>query len=702
MRKIGFLLVVMALSMSRLFAADVYVTASGAGSKSGADWANAKSDLGAVLFSAAAGTTVHVGAGKYIPSCDYQGNASAANVEKRFKFLGGVNILGGYPAAGGIEAQRDPTANVTILDGAINATDTVYTIAYGMLGTNEIIVDGFKFQHATGRVSGPDNDYWGDFSGGAGAIIIKGGTDANVSTPAGKGIKLINCSFDQFRAKWGGAIKLQKPDQPANPKLTLDNCSFTNNKSGQNGGGILAYSWDVDVKNSTFDGNDGGGSGGGIACFGTCIFTADNTVFKKGKTRSNGSGVLLWCENADAPSTGAFINCRFIENDGWDGVGIYSNKSAECVVSGCTFDGNTGGGAGAIRFNGSFTIDNCIFNNNSLNVAPGGWLDGGTATISNCIYTNNRSSAGQNGVIFKAQMSQFNVNNCYATGNSGKSIAGLAWGTKGTMKNVSIVNNTGAAVAFQGATYTLQNMTISGNTSPTNGGVLDGSWEGASSIKIYDSTIAGNTSADGQNAMYISGGTATIEFENCIYIQNGDAAVDYSTIFGGFNRSYCIWDDTRYGDGRFYTLDNPFIIGTYLAPLAEVKGQYVHLLTGTDNPAVGTGSPASAGTLDQLGNTRPENPSIGAVEYTSGSGIKDIQISQLNLYPSVTTGKLVVVNPSDKQTSLFVYSFDGRLVKQLGLTTGDNLLDFSDLNSGSYIVTLKNGSSITTSRFVKR
>ena len=135
---------------------------------------------------------------------------------------------------------------------------------------------------------------------------------------------------------------------------------------------------------------------------------------------------------------------------------------------------------------------------------------------------------------------EINVTNCYATGNSGKSIAGIGWGSSGLMKNVSIVNNTGTAIAFQGAAYTCQNMTISGNSSPTNGGIIDGSWEGASSISIYDCTIVGNSSADGQNAMYISGGTATIDFDNCIYVENGDKDADYGTVFGSFVRNYCI------------------------------------------------------------------------------------------------------------------------------------------------------------------
>lgn len=702
MKKTKLLACAISLAAINAYAADVYVTSNGTGN--GSDWANASGDLGKVLFDATPGTTVHVGAGVYHPTVDYRGNASAANIEKRFKFSGGVTVLGGYPAAGGTE--RDVKNNPTILDGAINDNETVYTIAYGMLGDEEIVVDGFLFRNATGRQSGPDDDYMGDFSGGAGALIVMGGTPIpGATSEAGKGIKLANCEFNGFSAKWGGAIKLQKPDQASNPKLTMSNCSFSDNQSGQNGGAILAYNWDMDVDNSYF-GSNTGGSGGAIAIFGSVVMHASNNTFTQNTVSSNGGGILCYSEDGDEPCEVSVKNCDFIANQGWDGVGVYSNKSSNCVIEGCTFDGNTGGGAGAIRLNGTFAIRDCVFTNNEITNHPGGWFDGSVGSISNCIYTGNKSAAGNNGVACKVQMGdEINITDCYATGNAGKSIFGIGWGSKGVMKNVSIVDNTGTAVAFQGATYTCQNLTISGNSSPTNGGVFDGSWEGPSSIGIYDCTIVDNASADGQNAMYISGGTATIDFDNCIYTGNGDSNADYSTVFGSFSRSYCIWDDVRYGDGRFYTLDAPFRVGTDLTEIMEEKGQYIHAIIGEDNPAVANGSPNSANTLDQIGNMRPENPSIGAVEYNAQlGGISSTKAddSKLSVYPSVTTGPVVVRNPFNGKVDLLVYSANGALIKKIVLGEADNLLDLSGLTDGVYILSAQNGKTAMSVRIIKR
>lgn len=687
------------------YAADVYVTATGAGNGSGSDWANASADLGKVLFNATPGTTVHVGAGVYHPTVDYKGNASAANIEKRFRLSSGVTLLGGYPAAGG--AGRDAKANQTILDGAVSDSETVYTIAYGLLGDEEIIVDGFTFRNATGRQSGPDDDYMGDFSGGAGAIIVMGGTPVPGATSgAGKGMKLANCDFSGFSAKWGGAIKLQKPDQADNPKLTMTNCSFKDNHSGQNGGAVLAYNWDMDVEDSYFE-NNTGGSGGAIAIFGSVVMHSSGSTFTNNSVSSNGGGILCYSEESDEPCELSVKNCDFIANQGWDGVGVYSNKSSNCLIEGCTFDRNTGGGAGAVRLNGTFAIRDCVFSKNEITNHPGGWLDGSVGSISNCIYNGNKSAAGNNGAACKVQIGdEINITDCYATGNTGKSIFGIGWGSKGVMKNVSIIGNTGTALAFQGATYTCQNLTVSGNTSPTNGGVLDGSWEGASSIGIYDCTIVNNTSADGQNAMFLSGGTATIDFDNCIYSGNGDAEVDYGNVFGSFSRSYCIWEDVRYGDGRFYMLDAPFRVGTDLTGIQESNGQYIHALIGEDNPAVGNGSPNSANTLDQLGNMRPENPSIGAVEYDAQlGGISSAKADgdrQLSVYPSVTTGQIVVRNPFPGNGSLMVYSTNGMLVRKIVLGAGDNLLDFSELTNGVYILSVQNGKTAKSVRIVKR
>lgn len=692
------------LAAINAYAADVYVTTTGAGNGSGSDWANASANLGEVLYNATLGTNVHVGAGVYHPTVDYKGDASAANIEKRFKLSGGVSLLGGYPAAGGTE--RDAKANQTILDGAISDSETVYTIAYGLLGDDDIVVDGFVFRNGTGRQSGPDDDYMGDFSGGAGAIIVMAGNPIpGATTDAGKGMKIANCEFNGFSAKWGGAIKLQRPDQPNNPKLTMSNCSFTDNHSGQNGGAVLAYNWDMDVDNSYFE-NNTGGSGGALALFGSVVMNSDKNIFTNNTVTSNGGGILCYAEDGDNATELKVTNSDFIGNQGWDGVGVYSNNSSNCLIEGCTFDQNTGGGAGVIRLNGTYDIRGCVFSKNEITNHPGGWLDGSRASISNCIYTDNKSAAGANGAAFKVQIGdEINITDCYMSGNAGKSIIGIGWGSKGLMKNVSVIDNTGTAVAFQGCTYTCQNMTISGNTSPTNGGVFDGSWEGPASLSIYDCTIVNNTSADGQNAMYISGGTATIDFDNCIYTGNGDADVDYSTVFGSFARDYCIWDDVRYSGGRFFTLDAPFEIGKDLTEIIESKGQHVHALIGEDNPAVGNGSPNSANTLDQLGNMRPEYPSIGAVEYNSDlGGVTTTKADDkgLTVYPTVTTGQVIVRNPFTTNGNLLVYSTNGILVKKIVLGEGDNLLDFSDLTGGIYILSVQNSDMAVSARIVKR
>lgn len=50
--------------------------------------------------------------------------------------------------------------------------------------------------------------------------------------------------------------------------------------------------------------------------------------------------------------------------------GVYSNKSSNCVVEGCTFDKNTGGGAGAVRLGGTFTITDCVLTAMKLTLIP--------------------------------------------------------------------------------------------------------------------------------------------------------------------------------------------------------------------------------------------------------------------------------------------------------------------------------------------
>ena len=257
----------MASSMS---AKDFYVKVGASGN--GDSWEQASGDLSKTLLNATAGSTVHVAAGEYKPTLNFKGENSNPK-EFRFKIAGGVNLLGGYPASG--NGERDPQTNVTSLNGQIDDGSSVYTIAYVTLGDQMAVVDGFTFKNGNGE----NGEHYGDFSGGAGAIILKGGSEAEGGSPAGMGLRLANCTFENNTAAWGGALKLQRPDnQQALVVLEVENCTFANNKSDQNGGAIAAWGYNIKLKDSQFINNTAeisGNNGGALAAYESTI-SAEN------------------------------------------------------------------------------------------------------------------------------------------------------------------------------------------------------------------------------------------------------------------------------------------------------------------------------------------------------------------------------------------------------------------------------------------
>lgn len=729
----------MASSMS---AKDFYVKVGASGN--GDSWEQASGDLSKTLLNATAGSTVHVAAGEYKPTLNFKGENSNPK-EFRFKIAGGVNLLGGYPASG--NGERDPQTNVTSLNGQIDDGSSVYTIAYVTLGEQMAVVDGFTFKNGNGE----NGEHYGDFSGGAGAIILKGGSEAEGGSPAGMGLRLANCTFENNTAAWGGALKLQRPDnQQALVVLEVENCTFANNKSDQNGGAIAAWGYNIKLKDSQFINNTAeisGNNGGALAAYESTI-SAENCIFQKNIAGSNGGALF-----SEGGQDMTVLNCQFNENAGWEGGAIRytnadeaemsiqvkdctftKNKDAKSNGNGsggainytawnstieiinCQFDGNTVGNAGgALRINGKFNLDHCDFYNNIAGAHAGGWLDAEVATVSNCTFGKNTSTGNAEGTAFKGQIKDLTVSNCRFFENVGNSILGIGWESRVNMENISIYNNTATALAFQNAFADIRNITISGNRSVNNGAIMNGNWEGYSEINLIGATIIGNESAEGKQSFFKTGGDCSITLNNAIYALNtvggNPDETDYSTgDFMSFVHLYSIWNDKRFIDADDYygedISDTPIQIGTTLSELQEVNAQMVHLLTGDNNPAIQTGNPTLAGTTDQLGKTRPEAPSMGACEPSNESGIEIGTVDgteSLLIYPMPATGDFTVKANIGKANNarILIYTHMGQLVQKDAMQMDNGTAVYKGyLPSGNYIIMVETNQAVRTGKLI--
>ena len=130
------------------------------------------------------------------------------------------------------------------------------------------------------------------------------------------------------------------------------------------------------------------------------------------------------------------------------------------TVTNCTFSNNTAGlGGGAIDNVGTLTVTNSTFSSNSADAAGGGIDNFGPLTVTDCTFSSN--SADQGGGILNNDGATLKITNSTFSGNS----AGIGGG----------IDNVG--------TLTVTNNTFSGNSAGIGGGGIDNQPLGSTTLK---------------------------------------------------------------------------------------------------------------------------------------------------------------------------------------------------------------------------
>jgi hypothetical protein len=334
-----------------------FVDGGASGAKNGFTWADAFTSVQPAIETAEA--AVMGGA----PSCDVWVKKGTYYIYESgptdtVKLYSNVHLYGGF--AGGEAAQSDasPETNATILSGKKSAGGNV--AAYHVVtiaGATGVIVDGFTIQD--GKASGMDDESVGGgiqvgrFNAPASCAIsrceIKGSSAAYAAgisflNPGGYTLDVSACAVHDnsatqdgggmgcgdgcsvkgtvFRANTakngGGALLGGAP--------TLSDCSFTDNVTSGDAGGIWALNVGAGAKlvNLVFDGNRTNGVGGGIYTSGGAV-TITNGLFL-GNVASSGGAVA-----DDSPGGVTLINCTLSGNLGTvegDGIRWYNSNAA--------------------------------------------------------------------------------------------------------------------------------------------------------------------------------------------------------------------------------------------------------------------------------------------------------------------------------------------------------------------------------------
>lgn len=340
----------------------------------GSSWAQAIDDLQVALALASGhpGTEIWLASGTYKP----HGNDPTVS----FHLPDRLEVYGGFAGTETSREQRDPQANVAILDGDLNGDDlpgfvnyadnTLHVVAARRL--DAVTLDGFTVRG-------------GNLGGGAALSL------------SARDVRLANLILRENLAfgngSHGAGIWAQADT------LTAVNCRFLDNECTTGGGVFL---------------DDGLPDGVREALFIGCSFERNTATTGAGihvKERQDWSLTLERCSFVDGfATTGAGVNlfggnrmvardCTFLRNNACSGGGINLFDDIQALVERCRFERNgfrtscgVGTGGGGIKLFGTLLeVANSTFvadDRSSL------WVDsGGNATVVGSTFFNNRTAA---------------------------------------------------------------------------------------------------------------------------------------------------------------------------------------------------------------------------------------------------------------------------------------------------------------------
>ncbi|MEM6321827.1 MAG: hypothetical protein AAF960_29470 [Bacteroidota bacterium] len=282
----------------------IYVSASGTGN--GTSWTLATNDLQMALNQARKGDEIWVSKGVYFPTKDN-------NREISFHIKDGVALYGSFVGFEQSIEDRIIKANYSVLSGEIGTkqkTDNTINVLYTAHVTKTTIIDGFII---TGGYAGGDSTSAGRRASGGG-WYNDGANKGNVSNPT-----IRNCRFVENTARDGAAM-YNNASNGGSCQVTLENCTFQNNKAYLGGGALFndgekAGDCTLQIMDSKFLGNKAGFGG---AIFndgkdGKSVCLVRISVFKANQAMMEGGGIFNLSNGGVSQSK--LMNCQFIANN---------------------------------------------------------------------------------------------------------------------------------------------------------------------------------------------------------------------------------------------------------------------------------------------------------------------------------------------------------------------------------------------------
>ncbi|WP_439559023.1 hypothetical protein, partial [Dyadobacter sp.] len=422
------LVLLLTSTSSRVLASTFYVKVDGTGSGA-LYWANASSDLQAVINAANAGDEIWVAAGTYKPG----GNENTDRTIS-FSMKNGVSIYGGFTGNETTRSERpainQTTPSTTILSGEIgdpfDTSDNSFHVIRNRLGvTSSTVLDGFVITGGNANEAGPVQE---PNNLGGGIYNVRQSSFANPSSGPPSSPQISNCLFLDNFATSGAAIYNGGTSNQSGSVLT--NCVFRNNIASENGGAIY-----------------------NVGSFGSNIQPKmTNCLFQSNSAEAGGAVYNYGYFGSSSPE---ITNCSFQDNSAASGAAIYNDGESDAsdsspVLTNCLFKNNKASNqGGAIFNNGDFNgnssplIINCVFQSNSADSGRGaifnltGYVRNDNRArpkFTNCLFQNNTAVYG--GAIYTDSVWEGEIEllltNCTFQNNTvgglGGAIAGNGYG----------------------------------------------------------------------------------------------------------------------------------------------------------------------------------------------------------------------------------------------------------------------------------
>ena len=285
-------------------------------------------------------------------------------------------------------------------------------------------------------------------------------------------------------------------------------------------------------------------AGGGMACAGSAP-TIINCSFNSNDGNRGGGGMFNY--KSSPAISGTTFNYNTLDNDG-AGAGMHNRTNCNPSLTNCTFEENTSGDIGGGMYNydnSSPMLNNCSFISNAVHLYGGAMHNRFMCNpeLTLCSFNANHAQNGGGAVMNSSQSAptfdecSFTFNSCQGDMSEGGAVYNLI--SNPTFSNCTFTSNAakngGALSNALGSELVISNSTISGNTS-ANGSGAGMSFLYQSSVILTNSSITGNTGA------VEGGGIALYDFSsaklfNCTVEKNsanmragGVCAVDNCTL----------------------------------------------------------------------------------------------------------------------------------------------------------------------------